>query len=47
MSIGFLNNESTLNFCVNLGQNSSDTCATLSKTYEGEAMKKLGVFGVE
>jgi hypothetical protein len=35
----------TLNikFWVKLGKNASDTCAMLSKSYGGEAMKKLSV----
>jgi hypothetical protein len=39
----FLSNESTLNFCMKLGKNASDTCATLSEAYGGEDIKKSSV----
>jgi uncharacterized metal-binding protein len=39
----FLEKRINITFCVKLGKNASDTCAVLSETYGGKAMKKSGV----
>jgi hypothetical protein len=38
MSDWFLEQQINIKFCVKLGKNASDTCAMLSKAYEGEVM---------
>jgi hypothetical protein len=40
----FLEQRINIKFSVKLGKNASDTCAKLSKAFEGEAMKKSSVF---
>jgi len=40
----FLEQQLNIKFCEKLGKNVSNTCALLSKAYEGEAMKKADVF---
>jgi hypothetical protein len=44
MNDWFLEQHTNIKFCVKLGKNASDTCAVLSKTYGGEAMKESRVF---
>jgi hypothetical protein len=44
MSDRFLEQRINIKFCVNLEKNGTDTCATLSKAYGREAMKKPSVF---
>jgi hypothetical protein len=39
----FLGQRIYIKFCVKLGNNASDTCAMLSKSYGGEAMRKSSV----
>jgi hypothetical protein len=39
----FLRQQINIKFCVKLGKNASDTCAVLSSTSGGEAMKKSSV----
>jgi hypothetical protein len=43
MSDWFLEQQSSIKFCVKLGKNASDTCAMLSKAYGGQATKKSSV----
>jgi hypothetical protein len=44
MSDRFLEQPINIQHCVKLGKNASDTCAMLSKAYEGEDTKKSSVF---
>jgi hypothetical protein len=45
MSDRFLEQRINIKFCVKLGKNASSTCAMLSETCEGQAMRKSSVSG--
>jgi len=43
-SYQFLQQHINIKFCAKFGKNASDTCATHSEAYGGEAMEKLKCF---
>jgi hypothetical protein len=44
MSNQFLEQRTSIKFCVKLVKNASDTCTLLSEAYGGEVMRKSSVF---